>query len=112
MFSVAMKGSSWRMSLDDFGECHKKICVLSQDAAAVVKQEGGDNDLLGRIQRDPYFAPILGQLDALLDPKTFIGCAPQQVAKFLTEEVRPLLEPYKSNMDVKVDFVVSTVTGK
>ncbi|KAL3987404.1 glycoprotein 3-alpha-L-fucosyltransferase [Sarotherodon galilaeus] len=107
-----MKGSSWRMSLDDFGECHEKIRVLSQEAAAVVKQEGGDNDLLARIQRDPYFAPILGQLDALLDPKTFIGCAPQQVAKFLTEEVRPLLEQYKSNMGVKVDSVVSTVTGK
>lgn len=45
----------------------------------MVKQEGGDNDLLARVQRDPYFAPILGQLDALLDPKTFIGRAPQQV---------------------------------
>nr|XP_024657879.1 adenylosuccinate lyase-like [Maylandia zebra] len=93
-------------------ECHEKIRVLSQEAAAVVKLEGGDNDLLARIQRDPYFAPILGQLDALLDPKTFIGRAPQQVSKFLAEEVRPLLEPYKSNMNVKVDLVVSTVTGK
>lgn len=45
----------------------------------MVKQEGGDNDLLARVQADPYFAPILGQLDALLDPKTFIGRAPQQV---------------------------------
>ena len=45
----------------------------------MVKQEGGDNDLLARVQRDSYFAPILGQLDAILDPKTFIGRAPQQV---------------------------------
>lgn len=45
----------------------------------MVKQEGGDNDLLARVQQDPYFAPILGQLDAILDPKTFIGRAPQQV---------------------------------
>ncbi|XP_039467516.1 adenylosuccinate lyase-like [Oreochromis aureus] len=65
-------------------ECHEKIRVLFQEAAAVVKQEGGDNDLLGRIQRDPYFAPILGQLDALLDPKTFIGCAPQQVQPYFS----------------------------
>ena len=62
-----------------FQDCHEKIRVLSQEAAAVVKQEGGDNNLLARVQRDPYFAPILEQLDALLDPKTFIGCAPQQV---------------------------------
>uniref|UniRef100_A0A3Q1FEC4 Adenylosuccinate lyase n=1 Tax=Acanthochromis polyacanthus TaxID=80966 RepID=A0A3Q1FEC4_9TELE len=60
-------------------DCHEKIRVLSQEAAAVVKQEGGDNDLLARVQRDPYFTPILEQLDALLDPKTFIGCAPRQV---------------------------------
>ncbi|XP_042073938.1 adenylosuccinate lyase-like [Haplochromis burtoni] len=84
-------------------ECHEKISVLSQEAAAVVKQEGGDNDLLARIQRDPYFAPILGQLDALLDPKTFIGRAPQQVKIFLAEEVRPLLEPYKANMALNVE---------
>uniref|UniRef100_A0A8D0CUX5 Adenylosuccinate lyase n=1 Tax=Sander lucioperca TaxID=283035 RepID=A0A8D0CUX5_SANLU len=85
-------------------DCHEKIRVLSQEAAAVVKQEGGDNDLLARVQRDPYFAPILGQLDAVLDPKTFIGRAPQQVARFLSEEVRPLLEPYKAKMDVKIEL--------
>ncbi|XP_042370589.1 adenylosuccinate lyase-like [Plectropomus leopardus] len=85
-------------------DCHEKIRVLSQEAAAVVKQEGGDNDLLTRVQRDPYFAPILGQLDAILDPKTFIGRAPQQVTRFLSEEVRPLLEPYKAKMDVKIEL--------
>uniref|UniRef100_UPI003AADC2C2 adenylosuccinate lyase isoform X2 n=1 Tax=Centroberyx gerrardi TaxID=166262 RepID=UPI003AADC2C2 len=85
-------------------DCHEKIRVLSQQAAAVVKQEGGDNDLLARVQADPYFTPILGQLDALLDPKTFIGRAPQQVARFLSEEVHPLLEPYKAKMDVKIEL--------
>ncbi|ROL42881.1 Adenylosuccinate lyase [Anabarilius grahami] len=85
-------------------DCHEKIRVLSQQAAAVVKQEGGDNDLLARVQADPYFTPILGQLDALLDPKTFIGRAPQQVTRFLSEEVRPVLDPYKSKMDVKIEL--------
>ncbi|XP_061567027.1 adenylosuccinate lyase [Cololabis saira] len=85
-------------------DCHEKIRVLSQEAAAVVKQEGGDNDLLARVQKDPYFKPILGQLDALLEPKTFIGRAPQQVGRFLSEEIRPLLEPYKSRMDVKIEL--------
>uniref|UniRef100_A0A3B4CEC2 Adenylosuccinate lyase n=2 Tax=Pygocentrus nattereri TaxID=42514 RepID=A0A3B4CEC2_PYGNA len=85
-------------------DCHEKIRVLSQQAAAVVKQEGGDNDLLARVQADPYFTPILNQLDDLLDPKTFIGRAPQQVARFLTEEVKPVLEPYKSKMDVKIEL--------
>ncbi|CAB1341463.1 unnamed protein product [Coregonus sp. 'balchen'] len=85
-------------------DCHEKIRVLSQQAATVVKQEGGDNDLLARVQADPYFAPILGHLDNILDPKTFIGRAPQQVARFLSEEVRPLLEPYKAQIDIKIEL--------
>ncbi|KAG7260735.1 hypothetical protein CRUP_026892 [Coryphaenoides rupestris] len=56
--------------------------VVNPKAAAVVKQEGGDNDLLARVQADdPYFSPILPQLDTILDPKTFIGRAPQQVKR-------------------------------
>lgn len=45
----------------------------------MVKQEGGDNDLMSRIRSDPYFSPIHGQLQLLLRPSSFIGCAPQQV---------------------------------
>uniref|UniRef100_F7GC18 Adenylosuccinate lyase n=1 Tax=Monodelphis domestica TaxID=13616 RepID=F7GC18_MONDO len=48
-------------------DCHERIRVLSQEAAAVVKQEGGDNDLIARIRADPYFGPIHGQLEHLLD---------------------------------------------
>ncbi|KAG8436338.1 hypothetical protein GDO86_007439 [Hymenochirus boettgeri] len=85
-------------------DCHEKIRVLSQQAAAVVKQEGGDNDLIFRIHADSYFAPIHAQLDQLLDPKSFIGRAPQQVLKFLKEEVMPLLAPYQNKMDVKIEL--------
>lgn len=77
----------------DRQECHEHIRVLSHQAARVVK-EGGENDLIERIKRDPYFTPIIPQLDVLLDPKTFIGRAPEQVDKFLKEWVRPSLAPY------------------
>ena len=40
--------------------CHEQIRVLSQEAAAVVKQEGGDNDLIDRIRASEYFAPVHG----------------------------------------------------
>ena len=56
-----------------------------------MKQLGLDNDLIERVRADPYFDPIKGQLDALLDPQTFIGRAPEQVDKFLAEWVRPAL---------------------
>lgn len=61
--------------------CHEKIRVLSLKAANTVRIEGKDNDLMKRILKDPYFAPILDQLPKLLDPSTFIGCAPDQVNK-------------------------------
>lgn len=75
--------------------CHEKIRVLSHEAGAQVKQHGKDNDLVERIRRDKYFEPILGQLDALLEPSTFVGRAPDQVLEFLEEEVYPILANFE-----------------
>ena len=61
-------------------DCHEKIREHSQKAGAVVKNEGKENDLIERITADPYFAPILGQLEELMDPTTFVGRAPNQVS--------------------------------
>lgn len=76
--------------------CHEKIRVLSQEAGAQVKQFGKDNDLVERIRQDPYFQPILGNLDTILDAKTFTGRASQQVTDFIVEEVDPILKEYES----------------
>ncbi|ESW98155.1 hypothetical protein KL918_004102 [Ogataea parapolymorpha] len=77
-------------------ECHEEIRVLSHQASAVVKQEGGDNDLIERIKSTDYFKPIWSQLDKLLDPSTFVGRAPQQTEKFVNVTVANALEPYRS----------------
>jgi len=77
---------------------------LSQEAGAQVKQHGLDNDLVDRIRKDPYFAPILSQLDALLDPSTFVGRAPEQVIDFLEGEVYPMLKNYKNLESGKVEL--------
>ena len=37
---------------------HEKIRNMSVLAGRVVKEEGRDNDLLERIEQEPYFAPI------------------------------------------------------
>lgn len=47
--------------------------------------------MIDRIRKDPYFNPIIDQLDELLDPKSFIGRAPEQVDTFLKEWVEPAL---------------------
>nr|CAI5826280.1 unnamed protein product [Callosobruchus analis] len=78
--------------------CHEKIRVLSQEAGTQVKQFGKDNDFLDRVRADPYFKPILGDLDGLLDPSTYIGRAAEQVSEFIEEEVRPVLDIYKEHL--------------
>lgn len=82
----------------DRQECHEKIRVLSHQAGAVVKEEGGENDLIERIKKDAYFEPIWNQLDELLDPKTFVGRAPQQVDRFVADWVKPALKPYEKDL--------------
>lgn len=76
-------------------EAHEQIRVLSHQAGAVVKQEGKQNDLIERIKKEPFFEPIVGELDQLLDPKDFIGRSPQQVERFVKEEVEPAIQTYK-----------------
>ncbi|KAA1478179.1 adenylosuccinate lyase [Dentipellis sp. KUC8613] len=75
----------------DRQEAHEKIRVLSHEAAHQVKQLGLENDLIERVRKDAYFDPIKGELDALLDPKSFIGRAPEQVDRFLKDWVEPAL---------------------
>lgn len=76
-------------------EVHEQIRVLSHQAAAVVKEQGGDNDLIERIQKDEFFKPIWGDLESLLNPSTFVGRAPQQTEKFIKNDVAKALEPHK-----------------
>lgn len=83
----------------DRQECHEKIRVLSQEAGAQVKQHGLDNDLIERVKNDPYFNPIISQLDKILDPSTFIGRAPEQVEEFIAEEVEAVIAKYKDSLD-------------
>ena len=44
-----------------------------------MKQEGLPCDLLDRVRNDPYFSPILDNLDACVDAKTFSGLSERQV---------------------------------
>jgi adenylosuccinate lyase len=72
-------------------ELHEVIRNHSMAAGRRVKEEGLDNDLLERIKNDPDFASIKDEFDELINPSAFIGRAPQQVADFLEQEIRPLL---------------------
>ena len=83
----------------DRQECHEQIRVLSHEAGDVVKCQGRDNDLIERIKKCEYFAPIYDRIDSLMDAKTFIGRAPEKVTEFLEEEVAPVLQRYEGRLD-------------
>ena len=72
----------------------------------MVKIQGLDNDLIQRIKDCQYFSPIHDKIDSLMDPRTFIGRAPQQVTEFLSEEVEPVLERYQGKLEGSVSLAV------
>lgn len=71
---------------------HELIRQHSQAAAAVVKQEGGANDLLARLKADKNFAAA--DIDAAVDPGKLTGRSKQQVDEFLGEIVQPIRKRY------------------
>ena len=88
----------------DRQDLHERIRRHSQAAAAVVKEQGGKNDLLERLAADAAFACV--DLAAVVDPRQFIGRAPQQVDEFLAEVVAPILaknpNAVRGDVEVKV----------
>ncbi len=75
---------------------HERIRTHSMEAAKQVKELGKPNDLIARIKSDKAFAKV--DIDALLDPATFIGRAPQQVDEFLAAEVKPVRKKYADQL--------------
>jgi adenylosuccinate lyase len=76
----------------DRQELHERIRRHSQAAAAVVKQEGGRNDLLQRLADDEAFAHV--NLKEVFEPAQFVGRAPQQVDEFVAEVIEPIRRKY------------------
>lgn len=87
-------------------ECHEKIRTMSMIASKEVKDNGRENNLVQQIRQDSYFAPIHDQLYKLLEPTTFVGRAPEQVTKYLNEEVKPILSKYSSHFAAKAEISI------
>ena len=90
----------------DRQEIHENIRVLSQEAGANVKQNGGDNNLVELIMKASFFEPIHDKMSELFNPESFVGCAPMQVESFLNEEVAPAISKYEGVFDTKAEVNV------
>jgi len=106
----------------DRQDLHERIRQHSQAAAAVVKNEGMENDLWKRICDDPTFDREIVELfcymadierdelnemkergkelgyddpeDLILNPSVFVGRSPEQVDEFLAEQIEPVRRRY------------------
>ncbi len=87
-------------------ELHERIRELSMEAGAHVKRDGKENDLLKLIAADPAFNLSKEALWETMDPKKYVGRAPLQVEKFLTEVVSPILEENKELLGVTAEINV------
>jgi adenylosuccinate lyase len=83
---------------------HERIRRHSHAAAARVKLEGKDNDLLERLRHDEAFAGV--DFRGATNPKRFIGRAPQQVDQFLREYVTPIRRRYRRVLSRESDLAV------
>jgi adenylosuccinate lyase len=82
----------------DRQELHERIRVHSMAAAQVVKEQGGENDLLRRLSQDPAFGMSLEEMETMMAPEKFVGMAPQQTQRYIQEEVMPLLKKYEERL--------------
>jgi adenylosuccinate lyase len=91
----------------DRQDLHERMRVHSQEAGSRVKDQGLDNDLLERLRADPAFhgpsqnGPLKHDLDwdGLMDPMKYVGRAPEQVERFVSEVVEPLREQFADELD-------------
>lgn len=70
-------------------ELHERVRVHSHAAARAMKEQGVANDLLQRMRGDDLLGPHVPA--APIDPRGYVGRAPEQVDEFLTEVLDPLL---------------------
>jgi adenylosuccinate lyase len=90
----------------DRQQLHEAIRQHSMAAGKIVKEEGGENDLVDRIAADPIFGITKEEILATLQPEHFTGRAPEQVTEFLAECVKPVLDANKDVLGEKAELSV------
>jgi adenylosuccinate lyase len=79
---------------------HERIREYARQTADQVS-EGKEHSLLKAIAEDEAFRMTIEEIKEIVDPRQFIGRAPQQVEQFLDEVVRPILEENREIEEVR-----------
>jgi adenylosuccinate lyase len=76
----------------DRQDLHERIRTHSLAAAERLKQGAGHNDLIERLRDDPAFPPV--DYSQIMDPRRFLGRAPDQVVDFIERVVKPIRDAH------------------
>jgi len=87
-------------------ELHEEIRVLSMQSAEQVKKFGKHNDLIERMYNSKVINMSKEEIDETINPKNYVGRAPEQVEEFYNESIKPILEENKEMLGVKVELNV------
>ncbi len=90
----------------DRQELHESLRTHSIAAAKVVKEEGGENDLIARIAEDKSFNLTVEELNSVLKPENFTGMAAPQTEWYIKECVEPVLNKHKAVLGEKAELKV------
>ena len=80
--------------------------ILFQIAYADGEVNPQELALLQRIAGDPIFGVTLEELDQVLEPRKYVGRAPEQTADFLTQTMAPVLARYTGIEEEAVEINV------
>ncbi len=90
----------------DRQQLHERLREHSMAAAKVVKEEGGENDLIDRIANDPAFRLTRQEIEAVLVPENFVGRSVHQVEEFIAEYVQPIRDANQDVLNEKAQLSV------
>ena len=90
----------------DRQELHERIRQLSMEAAAHVKIEGLENDLIERIAKDASFGLSEEELRKTLEPAAYVGRAPQQTEEYVDWVEENVVKPNAALLIKEADLRV------
>lgn len=85
---------------------HEVIRRLSIEAGVEIKEKGKSNTLIEKILQCGEFNLSKDELGDILNPKNYIGRAPDQVIEFVENYIFPILNKHKDDLGLEVDLKV------
>lgn len=79
---------------------HERIRQHAVAAAERVHQ-GEANDMIERLAKDPEIGVTAEELESMLAPHAMVGRAPEQVDRFIEQEVDPVLDRYREEIEAE-----------